>query len=42
MIKFSVIDFYGIYYKFDVKLARGFRVLNKIPKCWKEVTSCTT
>lgn len=42
MIKFSVIGFYGIYYKFDVKLARGFRVLNKIPKCWKEVTSCTT
>ena len=42
MIKYNVIEFYGIYYKFGVNLVRRFRVLNNIPKCWEEVTSCVT
>ena len=42
MFKFSVINFYGINHKFDVNIVRRFRVLNNVPKCWKEVASCTT
>lgn len=42
MFKFSVINFYGIDHKFDVNIVRRFRVLNNVPKCWKEVASCTT
>lgn len=42
MFKFSVINFYGIDHKFDVNVVRRFRVLNNVPKCWKEVASCTT
>lgn len=42
MFKLSVINFYGIEHKFDVNIVRKFRVLNNVPKCWKEVASCTT
>ena len=42
MFKFSVINFHGINHKFDVNIVRRFRVLNNVPKCWKEVASCTT
>ena len=42
MFKFSVIKFYGIDYKFDVNIVRSFRVLNKVPKCWVQIASCTT
>ena len=28
--------------KYDVKLARRFRVLNSLPKCWEEIGSTTT
>lgn len=41
-MKYNVIEFHGIAYKFGVDLIRRFRVLNNIPKCWEEVTSCTT
>lgn len=42
MMKFSVIKFYGIDYKFDVNIVRSFRVLNNVPKCWVQIASCTT
>ena len=42
MMKFSVIEFYGIDHKFDVNIVRRFRVLNNIPKCWIQIASCTT
>ena len=42
MFKFSVINFYGIDYKFDVNIVRSFRVLNNVPKCWVQIASCTT
>lgn len=42
MMKFSVIKFYDIDYKFDVNIVRRFRVLNNIPKCWIQIASCTT
>ena len=42
MFKLSVINFYGIDLKFDVNIVRKFRVLNNVPKCWKEIASCTT
>lgn len=28
--------------KFNVKIARGFRVLNSLPKCWEEICTTTT
>lgn len=42
MFKLSVINFGGIDLNFDVNIVRKFRVLNNVPKCWKEVASCTT
>lgn len=41
-MKFNVIDFYGLTAKFSINLVRGFRVLHNLPKCWIEITSCTT
>ena len=40
--KFHVIEFGGIYKCFDVTMAHGFRVLHRLPKCWKEVSWCRT
>lgn len=41
-MKFNVIDFYDLNVKFPINLVRSFRVMRNIPKCWTEITSCTT
>lgn len=42
MIDYKVIEFKGFWNEMSVKLVHKFRLLHKLPQCWKEITMCTT